>query len=298
MRVYIGIDWSERKHDVVFINEAGAAVVRLTVPHTPEGFLQIEATRQKLGMAQEDCLIGLETAHNLVVDSLWSQGYSNVYVIPPGVVKSVRGRYGQSGARTDQGDAFLLADLLRTDRARLQPWHPDSLPTRQMRAKVSLILHLTRTVVRLSNRLRAILLRYYPAALNVFSHLRTQVALKFIQAYPTPQAAASPTLAEFEAFARRSGYRRLDRLPACFARLQAPQPEPAPETVAVYQEEAPLLAALLLETIQAKKSTQRALKKRLEQHPDHSRHQAEKTPFGSGIAVRLSAESAVDKTCP
>lgn len=64
-----------------------------------------------------------------------------------------------SGARDDQSDGYLLADILRTDQGRLKPWHPDSLLTRQMRAKVSWIQHLTRASTRLYNRLRAVLLR-------------------------------------------------------------------------------------------------------------------------------------------
>lgn len=268
MRVYIGIDWSESKHDIVFMNEAGSPIVRLTIPHTLEGFLELDATRQALGVAQQDCLIGLETAHNLVIDYLWSRNYPHVYVVPPSVVKSTRGRYGHSGARTDQSDAFLLADLLRTDRARLQPWHPDSLLTRQIRAKVSLIHHLTHSVVRLSNRLRAVLLRYYPAALNVFSSLRTQIALEFIQAYPSPQAAAALTYSEFQVFAHHNGYTQPGRLPACFARLQLPQPDPMPETVLIFQDEAAQLAALLSNMVRGKNQVLRELQSLFHQHPD------------------------------
>jgi transposase len=269
MQVYIGIDWSENKHDIVMMNEAGVPIVRQTISHTPEGFLQLEATRRDLGVAPGDCLVGLETAHNLVIDFLWSRHYINVYVIPPNVVKSTRGRYGQSGARTDQSDALLLADLLRTDRARLQPWHPDSLLTRQMRAKVSLINHLTRSVVRLSNRLRAVLLRYYPAAVHVFSSLRTQIALELIRAYPTPQAAAALAFADFQAFARQHGYKQPKKLPACFARLQIAEPEATPETVLVFQDEAVQLATLLLDVVQAKNVAQRELKVLFWQHPDY-----------------------------
>ena len=270
MQVYIGIDWSESKHDIVMMNEAGAPIVRQTITHTPEGFLKLEATRQDLGVAPGDCLVGLETAHNLMIDFLWSRNYTNVYVIPPNVVKSTRGRYGQSGARTDQSDALLLADLLRTDRARLQPWHPDSLLTRQMRAKVSLITHLTRGVVRLSNRLRAVLLRYYPAALHVFSSLRTQIALEFIRAYPTPQTAAALTFADFQTFARQHAYKQPKKLPACFARLQITQPQATRETVLVFWDEAVQLATLLLSVVQAKRATQRELKVLFHRHPDCS----------------------------
>jgi transposase len=158
--------------------------------------------------------------------------------------------------------------VLRTDRARLQPWHPDSLLTRQIRAKVSLIQHLTHSVVRLSNRLRAALLRYYPAALSVFSSLRTQIALKFIQAYPSPRAAAVLTYEEFQVFARQNGYTQPRRLPTCFARLQVPQPEPMPETVLIYQDEAVQLATLLLEMVRAKNQALREVQSSFRQHPD------------------------------
>lgn len=268
MEVYIGIDWSESKHDIVIMNEAGAAIARQTVPHSPEGFLKLEAMCQSLEITPANSLFGLETAHNLVIDFLWSRNYSNVYVIPPSVVKSTRGRYGQSRARTDQSDAFLLADLLRTDRHRLQPWHPDSLLTRQMRAKVSLINYLTRNIVRLSNRLRAVLLRYYPSALYVFSSLRTQIALQFVGAYPTPEAADALSFTEFEAFARQHGYPQPKRLPKCFARLQLSYPQAIPETVLVYRDEAVQLAALLLSTVRAKNSALRELTLLFEQHPD------------------------------
>lgn len=268
MSVYIGIDWSENKHDVVFLNEAGVIIAQLTTSHTSDGLLELEETRQRLGVTSDECLVALETAHNLIIDFLWDRNYRQVYVIAPNVIKSCRGRYGQSQARTDQKDSRLIADVLRTDRARLYPWRPDSLLTRQMAAKVSLIDHLTRSKVRLSNRLRSVLLRYYPAAVGVFSRLTTQIALHFLTTYNTPQAAAALTLTEFKAFARQHGYRRPQSLPACFARLQRSHPEADPQTVLVYQDEVPLLAHFLLRIIQARKQTMNELTTLFQQHPD------------------------------
>lgn len=270
MTVYIGIDWSEKKHDVVFLNEAGAVLGHLEMSHTPAGLQNLEKTRQYLGLERDECVVALETAHNLVIDFLWAQGYPHIYVIPPSVIKSCRGRYGSSGARSDLQDGRLIADVLRTDRARLQPWHPDSLLTRQVRAKVSLLGHLTRSNVRWSNRLRAVLLRYYPVALDIFGHLKSQITLQFILAYPTPQVATALSFQEFEAFARQHGYyRHAKRLPGCFARLQQPYPAACPETVLVYQQEAQLLARLFLHLIRAKKQTLAELQTLFEQHPDH-----------------------------
>ena len=231
MEVYTGIDWSESKHDVAFLNKAGAVLGQLIIAHTPDGFQQFDATRQKLGVAAEECLVGLETSHNLLIDFLWARGYNRVYVIRPNVTKSCRGRYRQSGAYTDQSAAYLIANLLRTDKHRLQPWHPDLPLTRHMRAMVSLLLHLTRSNVRLTNRLQAVLLRYYPAVVGVFSKLNQPITLELIRAYPTPQAAAALSFEQFRTFARQRRYTQLKKLPGCFARLQTPQPQAAPEIV-------------------------------------------------------------------
>lgn len=268
MQVYLGIDWSEKKHDVIFMNKAGASIGQLTIPHTPEGFQKLDRAREKFDLQPEQCLVGLETAHNLMIDFLWDRGYNHVFVVPPSVVKGSRSRYRQSGARTDLSDAYVVADILRTDQGRLQPWHPDSLLTRQIRARVSLINHFTRNITRLSNRLRAVILRFYPAALNVFSELTRPITLHFLKAYPTPHAAVALTFDEFQTFARQHRYPRPCNLRHRFARLKVPQPQASPDTVLVYEDEVPLVADLLLGVVQAKKKALKELKILFEQHPD------------------------------
>jgi transposase len=294
MEVYIGIDWSESKYDICFMNQAGARIAELMIPASTDGFLQMDARRRSLGVPSAACRVGLETAHNLMIDFLWAYDYQGTYVVPPSLVKASRGRQGQSGARTDPSDAWLIADILRTDHPRLAPWSPDSLLTRQMRARVSLILHLTRQTTRLSNRLRAVLLRYYPAATQVFSNLRTQIALHFIRTYPTPQAAAGLTWAEFQAFAQQQGYRRPKKLPACFARLQGDFPQASAETVLVYQDEAVQLAHLLLETLLAKHEAGRTLHSLFGQHPDQAIF-ASLPGAGELLAPALSAKFGDDR---
>ena len=113
MELYIGIDWSEHKHDICILNPAGSVLAHLTIEHRPEGFDKLETLRRQLGCALTDCLVGLETAHTLLIDFLWGHGYTQVYVIPPNVIKSSRTRYRQTGARTDQSDAYVIADVLR-----------------------------------------------------------------------------------------------------------------------------------------------------------------------------------------
>ncbi|MCB8979836.1 MAG: IS110 family transposase [Ardenticatenaceae bacterium] len=267
MSVYMGIDWSVKKHDVAFINEAGSIIARLTIPHQASGFEKLNKTREQLDVATADCLVGLETAHNLLIDYLWGQGYEQVYVIPPSVVKSSRGRYGNRQVRTDERDARLLADLLRTDLARLQPWHPDSLQTRKIQAKVSLIHHMTKRIRRVTERLRAVLLRYYPGALALFDGLQSQITVAFIAQYNTPQAAQAISYEQFVAFARLHRYPKR-WLPKQYAQLQKVQPEASLDTVAVYQEEGRMLANDLLGLLQTIRRLRRELKALFQDHPD------------------------------
>jgi transposase len=268
MQVYIGIDWSEDKHDVLFMNEAGADLARLVIPQKKEGLEQFEAARQKLGLAPEECVIGIETVHNLIVDYLLDRPYRAVYVLAPNQVHDNQGRFRQSGARDDPFAARLIADILRTDRGRLHPWQPDSLLTRQMRAQWSWLLQLTRQTTRLGNRLRSVLLRYYPAALAVFRNgVHSQITAEFIGAYPSPQAAQALSQADFMAFARQHQYPHPKQLASCYARLQEKYPPAPPEVVAIYQTEALQLAHLLLETMHTHQEVLKSLQKLYHQHP-------------------------------
>ena len=80
MKVYIGIDWSQNKHDLCYLNQAGARLAQMTIAHTMEGFRRIDEIRERLGVSTENCQIGLETSHNLLIDFLWDQGYSEISI--------------------------------------------------------------------------------------------------------------------------------------------------------------------------------------------------------------------------
>ena len=247
MEIFLGIDWSHTHHDACWLNERGQVLSRLTIPHTPEGLIQLDVACQQLGVSRSECGIGLETAHTLLIDFLWEQGYSQVFVIPPGAIKGARRRYRQTNAHTDQSDAWVIADVLRTDPATLYPWRPDGVIVRQLRAKVSLLHFLTQEIRRLSNRLRAVLARYYPATLHVFHDPASLISLLFLQAFPTPHAAAALTRQAFGEFARAHRYRQSDPvLSAAYARLQAAYPIASATTVVAYEEEAVWLAQHLL----------------------------------------------------
>jgi transposase len=270
MQVFFGIDWGHSHHEACFLDQRGQVLSRLTVAHTADGLTQLERAREQLGVTQTQCQVGLETAHTLLIDFLWDRGYRDVFVIPPGAIKGARRRYRQTNAHTDQSDAFLVADVLRTDPATLRPWRPDGLIIRQLRSKVSLLHFLTKEIRRLSNRLGAVLARYYPAGLHVFHDIASPIALQFVQAYPTPEAAACLNRQSFGAFARAHRYRQADKvLSAAYARLQAAYPATGSTIVVAYQEEALFLAHHLLAAIDQKKREIARLQELFEQHDDH-----------------------------
>ena len=269
MKLYIGIDWSQSKHDVCFLNHSGVIQAHAVIEHSQKGFWKFEHMRVQMGVEPEDCLIGLETAHSILVDFLWDRGYSQIYILPPKLVKGSRSRFRSSAARDDPGDAHLIADILRTDQGRLQVWKPDSGLTRQIRTKVRFVHFLTINIVRMTNRQRAVLQRYYPAATDLFSSLSTLIAQHFILDFPTPQAASKLDLQTFRSFAKHHRYTHTKHLAGILAKLDAPFAQADPEIVTACQHESRGLARLLLEMLRLKRDNLKELQRLLDQHPDH-----------------------------
>lgn len=268
MRVYIGIDWSEQKHAVCYLNEAGAVILERTIAHSPEGLLKFEEDRKGLGLTPQEMVIGLETAHNLLIDYFLDRGYGQLYVLPPTLVKASQGRYAQGGAKDDRRDAQLIADILRTDHGRLHAWQPDSLLTRQLQLESRHVLYLNQMILRQTNHLRAILLRYYPAALEVFSSLDSPLFLAFLTAYPTPQQAQALSYAQFCAFLQKHHHTQKRVWPKSYAKLMADYPAASADTLQLYVERVQELAAMLLPYVRAKPKAIQHLQTLFAQHPD------------------------------
>jgi transposase len=269
MKTLIGIDWSHQRHDVRIHNVKGACLARLTIPHNLNGFQQLQAKIRQFNPDPSNCLVAIETADNLLVDFLWEQGY-RLYVLAPSVVKGNRSRQRASAARNDDRDAALLADILRTDRHGLIPWQPDGALVGQMRLLLSFIDDLTASIVQYGNRLRLILCRYYPQAEAAFSNVDVPLCLHFLNAYPTPAAAARLAYAEFQTFCRQHGDRRGDCQARRFAALQQPSPPVAAELLPAFAEQTPWLAHHLLGLVAQKQRAVGQLQTLFGDHPDHA----------------------------
>ena len=134
--------------------------------------------------------IAIERPTGLIVDTLVEGGFT-VVPIHPNAVKATRPRYSAAQGKTDAGDAYLLADLLRTDGHRFRVLTPMSDETKALRGLVRLRDDLVGQRVALANRLRALLEQFWPGAAAVFADVDSPIALDFFDRYPTPASASA-----------------------------------------------------------------------------------------------------------
>jgi transposase len=173
-----GIDWASTDHAACVVNAAGQAVARFTVEHTSTGLRELVRRLAKAGVAE----VAIERGDGPVVEALLGAGMT-VVVISPNQLKNLRGRYRSAGNKDDRFDAFVLADTLRTDRARLRPLVPDSPGTITLRATVRARRDLVAHRVALCNQLRAHLASAFPAAVGLFADLDSPISLAFLRRF-------------------------------------------------------------------------------------------------------------------
>lgn len=208
MRYVVGLDWGSVEHTVRVLGEDGSQAARFTAAHTAEGLAELRRRLARFG-PPADLPVAIERPSGLLVDTLLAGGHS-VVPIHPNAVKAARPRHRMSGAKSDGADAFLRADLLRTDGHRLAPLRPRSDEIRALRALVRGRDDLVATRVQLANQLRSLLAGYRTGAAAVFADVDSPIALAFIRRYATPAAAArlgGTRLAAFLASRSYSGRR-------------------------------------------------------------------------------------------
>jgi transposase len=203
-----GLDWGGASHAVCIVDGTGRVVVRITVRHDAAGLADM-ATRLRRIVPAAELPIAIERPSGLIVDALVAAGHP-VIPIHPNVVKACRPRYRAAGGKSDPGDAYMLADILRTDGHRFRPLMPLSDEIKALRALVRGRDDLVAQRVALANQLRSLLEGFWPGAATIFAAIDSPVALAFIGRYPTPDSASrlgEKRLASFMAQHAYSGRR-------------------------------------------------------------------------------------------
>lgn len=198
---YAGVDWASRAHAVCIIDERGSTLERFEIEHSESGLRSLGRRLSKAGVSG----VAIERPDGPVIDALFSAGLT-VFVIASRHVKALRTRYGTAGNKDDRADAYLLADVLRTDGQRLRPLQPDSPETVTLRATVRARKDLVQTRIRLMQQLRAHLELVYPGAVGLFWDLDSPIALRFLLRYPSAARAAWLSPKRMAAWLRGEGY--------------------------------------------------------------------------------------------
>lgn len=262
--MYVGIDWASRAHELCVVDDEGAVVEQFGFAHSERGISSALARLAKLGEPRE-LPVAIERADGLLVDRLLEAGHE-VVPIHANAFHAARPRWEGAGAKSDVGDAYRLADLLRTDRHRLRPLRPLDRATRELQALVRLRDDHVKARVAATNQPAALLGQHWPGAAAIFARLDSEIALAFLERYPTPQSTARVGKARLEAFLRRHSYCGRRSASELLARLhEAPQPVHAldPEIVAELVLAQARLVRTLLHTIA---DLDRAIAATLHQH--------------------------------
>jgi len=168
--VFVGIDWAEAHHDVCVVDEEGKVLAKRRVPEGLEGVGKLHALVAEHAEDPAMVVVGIETDRGLLVGSLVAAGYQ-VYAINPLASSRYRDRHATSGAKSDPGDARVLADLVRTDRHKHRPLAGDSNLAEAVQVLARAHQGLVWTRQRQTNQLRNALREFYPGALAGFDDL-------------------------------------------------------------------------------------------------------------------------------
>lgn len=209
-----GIDWAAEENVFCAVDAEGRRLATEPFAHDEAGIRALIGRMRELGVDR----VAIERPDGLLVDRLTEAGFT-VLPVHPNALKATRPRYEASGGKSDGFDAFVLAELARTDHHRLRRLSPDSDETKALRALTRTREDLVGARVRLANELRAQLDAFWPGAARVFADVDSPIALAFLGRYPSPADARGLGEKRMEGFlarhrypGRRSGAELLDRL--------------------------------------------------------------------------------------
>jgi transposase len=195
---YVGLDRADTHHDVAVLNESGKHVGTRRFSHSHEGLNELKQFLLSFSPQPEELVCVLETTHGLLITFLLEVGIP-VYPVNP---KTINGLRKVAGAKTDRIDAHLLAKIGYFNLAELRRLEPDSSIVQELKILTRDQDALIQMQTRLVNQLTACLKEYYPAVLKLFSKVQQPSTLRFLQAYPTPEAAQSASVEEITATLR------------------------------------------------------------------------------------------------
>ena len=194
-----GIDWASEAHEVC-ISKEGEVLERFSVAHDERGIAGLSRRLAKVGVDR----VAIERPDGILVERLLAAGLE-VLAIHPNQVKAARARFAVAHGKSDRFDAYVLAELARTDAHRFRVLVPDTEETKALKTLTRAREDLVGVRVELANQLRAQLQAFWPGAL-LFAALDSSISLAFLKRYPSPGDAQGLGGGRMAAFLAREGY--------------------------------------------------------------------------------------------
>ena len=292
MRLFAGDDWAEDHHDVEVMDEAGKVLARRRLPEGAAGMTQMHALIGRFLPEDADdaeVVIGIETDRGPWVAALVAAGYT-VYPVNPLQASRYRERHGVSGAKSDGGDAHMLADMVRTDSHQLRPAAGDTPEAGAVKVTArmhkTMIWERTRAVQRLRHQLR----EYFPAALDAFEDLDAADTLELLGKAPDPSRAAKLTRAQVSAALKRARRRNIpDKATAILTALRGGQLGQPPALTVAYAATARALIAVIVTLNEQVKTLQGQVEENFGRHPDAEIYRSQ-PGMGAVLGARVLGE--------
>lgn len=206
-KVFVGHDWAEAHHDVHVEDGEGKQLARVRLAEGAEGVARFHEIVAEFIDDPAEVVVATETDRGLFVAALVAAGYK-VLAVNPMSTSRYRERHSTSGAKSDPGDAKVLAELARTDAHNHRPIAGDSDTAEAVKVLARAHQSLIWTRQRQVNQLRSSLREYYPAALEAFSDLGSGDALAVLAIAPTPALGRRLSQSKIAAALRRGGRQR------------------------------------------------------------------------------------------
>ncbi|MBX6765904.1 MAG: IS110 family transposase [Actinomadura rubrobrunea] len=264
---FVGIDWAAAEHAVCVMNEAGKIVSEFTVRHSADGIAQLVRRLAKYG-DPELVPVAIERPNGRLVDLLLEAGHA-VVPVSPNAIKTWREGEVLSGAKSDAGDAAVIAEYLRLRQHRLRVVTPYSSRTKAVRTVVRTRDDLVGMRVTAINQLSALLEAHWPGAKALFADLESPISLEFLTRYPTAVSAARLGEARMAAFCAKHSYSGRRSPAELVARLRAAPAGTLDETLTPALRDAVLALVAVLKAVNAAlKDLDKSVAARLAEHPD------------------------------
>jgi transposase len=296
--LFLGNDWAEAHHDIELVDESGRRLARRRLPEGVDGLAALHALiADHLAEDAEpaEVVVGIETDRGPWVAALIAGGYT-VYAVNPLQVARYRERHGTAGGKSDPGDAHVLAELVRLDRAHHRPVAGDSALAEHVKVLTRTHQSLIWSRQRQTNALRSMLREFYPAALAAFGEdLASRDALAILSIAPTPEAGRRLSQSKIAAALRRAGRQRNLEVTAerIQATLRAPQLEARPGVVAAYAAAVRSLVAVIDALVTQVEVLRGEVEAGFGRHPDAEIYLSQ-PGLGSILGARVLAEFGDD----